>query len=232
MVEKQKDEASAKNKSVYRIVLDFHPQFLKTIKKVYPLGVLSSLSMTIAAFITSFAKDSMVLAQTYAIAASLMFLAAFTTSLVLELSSLWERNLSLAIYAIFSYIFTASGIAFLFLVSYQFLSSVLAVATIIVPVGMIAMVAAILFTVPPIVGIAKVSKSKTLFILSRLALICCLLSVSTLILVVISAYGIIPSSLVWGYLLTGSLYGFLCFFGLEVIFGVIQNLRKKKQTPS
>ncbi len=110
MAEKQKDEVSAKNKSVYRIILDFHPQFLKTIKKVYPLGVLSSLSMTIAAFITSFAKDSMVLAQTYAIAASLMFLTAFTISLVLELFSLWERNLSLAVYAIFSYMFTASGI--------------------------------------------------------------------------------------------------------------------------
>lgn len=230
MAEKQKDETSAKKKSVYQIVLDFHPQFLKTIKKVYPLGVLSSLSMTIAAFITSFAKDSMILAQTYAIAASLMFLSAFTTSLVLELFSLWERNLSLGLFAIFSYMFTASGIVFLFLVPSEFLRSVPTVATVVAPVAVIIMVAVVLSPLPVVVNMAKISKSKIVFVLSYLTIIFCLLSVLTVMLITISAYGIIPLSPIWSNLLTGSLYGFVFFFGSEVILGIIQNLRKRKQT--
>jgi len=231
MAEKQKDEASAKNKSVYRIVLDFHPQFLKTIKKVYPLGVLSSLSMTIAAFITSFAKESLIPAQTYAIAASLMFLSAFTTSLVLELFSLWERSLSLELFAIFSYIFTASGIVFLFLVPSEFLRSVPTVATVVAPVAVIIMVAAMLSPLPVVVTWLR-SQSKIVFVLSCLTIIFCLLSVLAVMLITISAYGIIPSSPVWSNLLTGSLYGFVFFFGSEVILRIIQNLRKRKQTTS
>ena len=166
----EKNRETKNRKSVYSVLLDFHPEFLKAIRSVYPLGVLSSLSMTIAAFITSFGKGSLALAQTYAIAASLMFLSAFSCSLVLKLFLAWnksDRSLSLAQYALFSYICTFAGIAFLFLVAVQFIYVVSIIMTL-APVIMVIFVGFILFPVPNILDAAKNAKSRSVSVTAYL----------------------------------------------------------------
>jgi hypothetical protein len=224
----EKNTASEKKKSVYRLMLDFHPQFLKAIKDVYPLGVLSSLSMTIAAFITSFAEDSLALAQTYAIAASLMFLSAFSISLVLRLFLALEKNEgspSLGQYALLSYICTGSGIAFLFLVVAQFMS-VLSIAKVLLPALAIGAIGWILSIVPAIINMTKHTKSKTLSVLGYLTIVCHLLAVLCIILFILSIWGVaLPFPILWGYLLVGSL-------GLSVPFlfaMIILSYRREKK---
>jgi len=211
--------------SVYRVMLDFHSQFLKAIKSVYPLGVLSSLSMTIAAFITSFAKESLALAQTYAIAASLMFLFAFSCSLVLRIFLAFGKNaksLALVQYALISYICTGSGIAFLFLVVAEFVS-VLSIAKALLPVLVMIIIGGILFPVPAVINIAKIAKSRSVLVLGYLTIICYLLSVLSFILAILSIYGIIiPLPEWWGYLLIGSLSLGLSCFSVMLILRFVQ----------
>ena len=231
MVDDKKNTASEKKKSVYRVMLDFHPQFLKAIKSVYPLGVLSSLSMTIAAFITSFAKESLALAQTYAIAASLMFLFAFSCSLVLRLFLALEKDEkspALGQYALVSYICTGSGIAFLFLVVAEFVS-VLSIARAIIPVLAMVVIGGILFPVPAIINIAKIAKSKSVLVLGYLTIICYLLFVLGFISIILPIYGIIlPLPTWWGYLLIGSLCLGLSFFSVMLILRFIQVHKRNK----
>jgi hypothetical protein len=211
-------------------MLDFHPQFLKATKSVYPLGVLSSLSMAIAAFITSFGKDSLVLAQTYAIAASLMFLFAFTSSIVLGLFFGWEKkNPGLGYYALTSYICTGSGIAFLSLVVYEFIVSVLPIARVLVPVFTMVVIGAILLLALTIINIIKIPKLKGILVLGYLTIICYLLFASALTSIILSVYGVIsPLPTWWGYLLTGSLYLGLIFFSVLLILMIVQTLKRRK----
>jgi len=231
LVDDQKNTAGENKKSVYRIMLDFHPQFLKAIKSVYPLGVLGSLSMTIAAFITSFAEESLALAQTYAIAASLMFLFAFSCSLVLRLFLILEKNersSNLGQFALISYICTGSGIAFLFLVIAQFMS-VLSVAKAIVPVLLIVVIGGILFPVPAIINITKNAKSKSVSVLGYLTIVCYLLAVLSLISFILFIYGIaLPLPTLWGYLLIGSLCLGLSFFSVMLILRFVQVHKRNK----
>lgn len=213
-------------------MLEFHPQFLKAIKDAYPLGVLSSLSMTIAAFINSFEKESLALAQTYAIAASLMFLFAFSCSLVLKLFLTWEKeekSATLAQFAFISYVCAGSGIAFLFLVVAQF-ASVLSIAKAIIPTLMIVVCAGILFPVPMIINMTKIAKSKSVSVLGYLTIICYSLSVSIVILTTLFAiYGIImPLSAWWGYLFLGSTCSGLSFFIAIPILRFMQMRKRKK----
>ena len=227
----EKNKATENKKSIDRILLDFHPQFLKAIKSVYPLGVLSSLSMTIAAFITSFAKDSLALAQTYAIAASLMFLFAFSCSLVLRLFLALEkseRSSSLGEYALFSYICTGSGIVFLFLVGVQFVY-VLSIAKAILPVFAILFIGFILLTVLTIINTAKNAKSKSVSVLGYLTIVCLSLAVlCSIFIVLLVLYGIVlPLPMLWGYLLTGSLgLGVASLFAM-IILSFIQEHKRK-----
>lgn len=227
----EKNKATENRKSVDRVLLDFHPQFLKAIKSVYPLGVLSSLSMTIAAFITSFAKDSLALAQTYAIAASLMFLLAFSCSLVLRLFLAFEksekRSSSLGEYALFSYICTGSGIVFLFLVVAQFVY-VLSIAKVLFPVFAILFIGFILLTVTTTINVAKNAKSKSVMVLGYLAIVCLLLVVLCTISLVLLVLGIaLPLPMWWGYLLIGSLcLGTVSFFAI-IILSLIHMYKRK-----
>jgi hypothetical protein len=212
-------------------MLDFHPQFLKAIKSVYPLGVLSSLSMTIAAFITSFAEESLALAQTYAIAASLMFLFAFSCSLVLRLFLALEKDEKSSVlgqYALISYICTGSGIAFLFFVVAEFVS-VLSIARAIVPALAMIVIEGILFPVPAIISIAKIAKSKSVLVLGYLTIVCYLLSVLDLIPVILLIYGIIPPLPAWwGNLFIGSLCLGLSFFSVMLILRFVQVHKRNK----
>jgi len=196
-------------KSIDRALLDFHPRFLKAIQSVYPLGVLSSLSMTVAAFITSFGKESLALAQTYAIAASLMFLFAFSCSLILRLFLAFEKNErrpSLGLYALFSYICTGSGIVFLFLVGVQFVY-VLSVAKALLPVFATAFIGLLLLTIPIIRNIIKNARSKSVRALGYLTIVCLLLIILCVIFIILFALGgvVIPFVALWSYLLVGSL---------------------------
>jgi len=207
LVNDQKNVANEK-KSIDQFMLEFHPQFLKAIKDVYPLGVLSSLSMTIAAFITSFASESLALAQTYAIAASLMFLFAFSCSLVLKLFLAVEkdeRRSSLAQFSLFSYICTGSGIAFLFLTISQFVS-VLSIARAIVPVLTIVVIGGILFPLPRTLKTAKTFKRKSVLVLGYVTAVCYFIIVFCFIAIILPLYGmVLPFPALWGYLLLGSL---------------------------
>lgn len=230
MVDDKKNTASENKKSIDRVLLDFHPQFLEAIKSVYPLGVLSSLSMTIAAFISSFGKDTLALAQTYAIAASLMFLFAFSCSLVLRLFLAFEkseRRSSLGEYALFSYICTGSGTFFLFLVVAQF-AYVLSVTKAIFPVFAILFTGFILLTVLTIIDVAKNAKSKSVRVLGYLTIVCLLLVVLCIISIVFLVYGIVlPLLMLWGYLLIGSLVlGTASLFAM-IILSFIQEHKRK-----
>jgi hypothetical protein len=231
LVDEEKKTTSENKKSANRILLDFHPQFLKAIRSVYPLGVLSSLSMTIAAFITSFGKDSLALAQTYAIAASIMFLFAFSCSLILKLFlavDKSERRSSLGQYALFSYICTGAGIAFLFLVGAQF-AYVLSVAKAILPIFAILFVGFILLSVLTVINATKNAKSKTISVLGYLTTVCLLLSVLCIISIVSFVLcGIVPPlPMLWGYLLLGSVcLGTASLFAM-VILSLIQTHKNK-----
>lgn len=92
MGDEKKDQVEQKQKSFWEKLVEYHAVFLETIKSVYPLGVLSSLSITTAAFIFSFREESLVLAQTYATTAALLFLTAFASSFVLKLFLLLPEN--------------------------------------------------------------------------------------------------------------------------------------------
>lgn len=106
-------------------MLSFHPEFLEAIREVYPLAVLSSLSIAISAF----SQDKFISAQGYAIGAGISFLLAFVFSLVCRLapSIKWLRS-----YAIPSYVSTGFGILFLLLVAWEFAGTVFEVETIFV----------------------------------------------------------------------------------------------------
>jgi hypothetical protein len=232
LVNDQKNVANEK-KSVNQFMLEFHPQFLKAIKDAYPLGVLSSLSMTIAAFITSFAKESLALAQTYAIAASLMFLFAFSCSLVLKLFLAIEKDekrSSLGQISLFSYICTGSGIVFLFLTISQF-ASVLSVARVIVPVFAILVIGVFLFPLPVILNTAKTFKRKSVLALGYVTVVCYFLIVFCILIGILALYGIVlPFSALWGYLLMGSLFlGLFCVL-VMLILGIIRLFRRNRQS--
>ncbi|MGB8779601.1 MAG: hypothetical protein WCD81_03010 [Candidatus Bathyarchaeia archaeon] len=233
MVDDRKNVAN--EKSVNKFLLEFHPQFLKAIRDVYPLGVLSSLSMTIAAFITSFAKESLALAQTYAIAASLMFLAAFSISLILKLFLALEKNdesPSLGLYALISYICTGSGIVFLFLTITQFWS-VLSVARVIIPVFAILVIGVFLLPLPNILNTAKTFNRKSVLVLGYVSVVCYFLIVFCILIGILALYGIVlPFSALWVYLLAGSLFlGLFCVLVILVL-GIIRLFRRNRQSPT
>jgi len=231
MVEKQKDEAKEQKKSKYDTIIDFHDTFLKAIKSVYPLGVLSSLSMTIAAFLNSFQNNTLVLAQTYAIAASLSFLFAFSSSLILKLFLSLEKNGKnpvLAQFALISCILTGSGIGFLFLVIMEF-ASVLSIARAMSPTLIALVVLGILFPVPIIINMTRTAKSKSVSVFGYLTIISYSLSVLELILPLLPIYGVsLPLPVWWGNLLLGSLFSGLSFFFIMQILRIIQMRKRKK----
>lgn len=232
MADKQKDETDEQKKSKYNPIIDSHDAFLKAIKSVYPLGVLSSLSMTIAAFLNSFQNNTLVLAQTYAIAASLSFLFAFSISLILKLFLSLEKNgknPALAQFALFSYILAGSGIVCLFLVIIEF-ASVLSIARAMSPTFVALIVLVILFPVPTIFNIARTAKSKSVSVFGYLTTICYSLSVLELILSLLPIYGVsLPLPVWWGNLLLGSLVSGLSFFIIMVILRIIQVRKAKDQ---
>jgi hypothetical protein len=97
-----------KHKDPLKKLVDYHPEFLETIKEVYPLAVLGSLCIAISAF----TAESYPEAQTYALTAASLFLFAFA-------SSFGVKILSNELLAFTSYASTALGIIMLFAVVFQ-----------------------------------------------------------------------------------------------------------------
>ena len=116
----KKGNRKKKNSTILDKVESFHPEFLEAIREVYPLAVLSSLSIAISAF----SQDKFISAQGYAIAAGISFLLAFVFSLVCRLapSIRWLRG-----YAIPSYVSAGFGILFLLLVAWEFAETIFVV---------------------------------------------------------------------------------------------------------
>jgi hypothetical protein len=100
----EKEEAK-KEKSFEKRLVELHKEFLETIKDVYPLAVLGSLCIAIAAFTAQNYPD----AQIYAITAASLFLTAFAISLLFKIVAHYYL-------ALISYISTAFATMFLFLV--------------------------------------------------------------------------------------------------------------------
>lgn len=94
-------------------MIELHPRFLEAVKDAYPLAVLGSLCVAIAAF----TKDTFPSAQGYAITASSLFLVGFISSLVFQFHRIEHT-------AFFSYASTGLGIVFLFLVIIEFAQSI------------------------------------------------------------------------------------------------------------
>ena len=94
--------------SFHNILLTTHPSFLEALRVTYPLAFLGSLSIVIATFLRNGASN----AQQYAIAAGVVFLLAFSSSL---LSKFLRRAYVLpSVMAFLSYIFFVSGMVLLF----------------------------------------------------------------------------------------------------------------------
>jgi hypothetical protein len=102
---KQKDTVDDFEKKLMK----FHPKFLETIREVYPLAVLGSLCIAIAAF----THESFPQAQVYAITAASLFLIAFTCAFAFKI-------VPTSLFAFFSYASTAFATLMLFLVVYEF----------------------------------------------------------------------------------------------------------------
>lgn len=98
-----------KDNSFEKIITELHPRFLGIVKQVYPLAVLGSLSIAVAAFTAETYPE----AQVYAITAASLFLVAFTSSFLFMI-------IHIDLLAVFSYISTAMATLFLFLVVVEF----------------------------------------------------------------------------------------------------------------
>jgi hypothetical protein len=105
-------------KSIEKELVELHQKFLDTIKEVYPLAVLGSLCVAIAAF----TKETYPNAQVFAIAAASLFLIAFAVSLLAKIMP----NIYLVI---ISFASTGIAIMFLFLVITEFSRVVSVVST-------------------------------------------------------------------------------------------------------
>lgn len=149
-----------KDDSFEKIITELHPRFLGIVKQVYPLAVLGSLSIAVAAFTAETYPE----AQVYAITAASLFLVAFTSSFLFMI-------IHIDLLAVFSYISTAMATLFLFLVVVEFGKTVTMVsrAVYINPAVFMIMLLSYLF-----LRIGKVMKKK-----SRLILLFSVLSMST-----------------------------------------------------
>lgn len=104
----EKNEAK-KDDSLEKRIIELHPEFLNKVREVYPLGVLGSLSIAVAAFTAETYPE----AQVYAITAASLFLVAFASSFLFMV-------ISIDLLAFISYISTAMATLFLFLVVVEF----------------------------------------------------------------------------------------------------------------
>lgn len=218
-----------KQKPFWKKLVEYHADFLKAIKTAYPLGVLSSLSIATAAFISTVEENSLVLAQTYAITAALLFLTAFTFSFFLNVSLLWPETSSTVYPAIISYICTGGGVVFLFLVIKEFLLSMLSVTKVILPILMLILCVIVLFPVSFFIHIAKASKSKDILVVGVAAVLSDLVFVSTLVAATLSAYDLIaqlPSW--WGNLIPGSAYALIVLMTLTPVLAYVKIRKKRK----
>jgi len=102
-----------KPKTIEQRMREYHPKFLEAIKDSYPLAVLASLCIAVAAFTSA----NYSIAQGYAISAASMFLIAFTVSFLFKI-------INLDYFAFISYISTALGIVFLFAVIITFAQAI------------------------------------------------------------------------------------------------------------
>jgi len=230
MADKREGEGDGKSKSLSQRLVDSHDQFLEALKETYPLGVLSSLSMTIAAF----TRDTLPQAQTYAIAASLAFLLAFTFSLILKVmrTVLLMEGTPLVYYISFSHIFTIAGIALLFGVITQFMT-IPAVATALLPPSLAISIVFFAFLIPILRNLTKATQPKSVRILSYLFMISFAVSVYDFCLniYVVFAGRRLPEW--WGLLLQVSLLACTVFFALAVMLMIIkkERVRLRKTEP-
>lgn len=103
-----------KEKDLEERLIDFHPRFLDMVKDVYPLAVLGSLCITIAAFTSQTYPE----VQAYAVTAATLFLLAFACSF------LFKIRFSTSLIAFICYCSTLLAILFLFLVVMQFIKAI------------------------------------------------------------------------------------------------------------
>jgi hypothetical protein len=91
-------------------IVRYHAKFLEAIKETYPLAVLGSLCITIAAFTTNTYPD----VQTYALAAASLLLFSFGFSFIMKF-------LPSSYFAICSYVSAGLGAIFIYLVLSSFM---------------------------------------------------------------------------------------------------------------
>ncbi len=110
MTEKKEE---TKKKTIDDKLIEYHLKFLDAIKDVYPLAVLGSLCIAIAAFTGQNYQDI----QPYAITAAALFLIAFTVSFMFRIFNNY-------LLALVSFICTALAIVFLLLVVITFAQAI------------------------------------------------------------------------------------------------------------
>lgn len=112
----EKDETTEEYDHLRKFI-DLHPKYLEALKDVYPLAVLGSLCIAIAAFSVQSYLD----AVSYSITAASLYLLAFVVSFIFKIQSNY-------LLALISYVSTALGTIYLFLVIKVFAFSVLEVS--------------------------------------------------------------------------------------------------------
>lgn len=226
----EKAQVKHREKPFWEKLVEYHTDFLDAIKGVYPLGVLSSLSMTTAAFISTLEEGSMILAQTYATTAALLFLLAFTSSFFLKIYLLLDESANAVYFAIISYICTVSGVVFLFMVIKEFILSVLPVTEAIAPVMLLIVFVFILLPVPFLIDIAEASGSRVILIASYATFAFSLFVVSWFSISTLNAYGLFPPlPHWWGHLVSGSLYGYTILMILTTVLGLVLRYMKTRK---
>ena len=99
-------------------VIEYHPKFLEAIRETYPLAVLGSLCIAIAAFTTKTYPDI----QTYALSAASLLLIAFAFSFIMKF-------LPSVYFALGSYVAAGLGALFIFLAIGSFTQAIPVIGT-------------------------------------------------------------------------------------------------------
>lgn len=194
---KEHNQKVEKPKDIEKILIDLHPKFLEALRDVYPLAVLGSLCIAIAAFTTNTYPN----AQVYAITAASLFLLAFVLSFAFKIFPNY-------LFAVLSYGSTGIAILFLFLVVKEFMKANSTVTKAIALLSFILFISIIVISATVIYRLLKKTESK-------IVRWCCLIVIS---LGIFNIFGFLVASLSLFVVFNASIFGIALYYSLLIFF--------------
>ena len=204
-------------------IVALHPKFIEIVKKAYPLAVLGSISMAIAAFTAQTHPE----AQGYAITAASLFLIAFASSFLFMI-------IRLDFLAFISYISVAMATLFLFLVVIEFgrTVSLVSKSLFLIPIAFGYLLIA--YTYFRLGKILKKTRSRLIFLLVAISVFLGLLFIVTaLITTIITLFDIplLPSFVLTSCGLVALASMFLSLTSAVILILLVYKERKSEQKP-